>query len=202
VQAVNSIDKIAMGRRIKEIRKTAGLRQWQLAQILGTTESAVHKYEHGVVPEPRRLIELARLGKTSIEWLLTGRHWENGSEEKERIDEETFHLALALRRFDEKERRVVEDAMRILSDAAARLQQDSGREMTSLDAHEIANLLKGYTEETRRVTAAALSVHRSVLRTVLSMQESRLTEAAASPSSHAQAGDAASQRALKKRQPA
>src|SRR5881396_1456314 len=103
------LDKVGMGERIKQIRKRAGMRQWQLAQILGTTQSAVHKYEHGVIPEPRRLIELARLGKTSIEWLLTGRHWENGSEEKERIEEGTFHLAVALRRFEEKNRRVVED---------------------------------------------------------------------------------------------
>ena len=68
------IDKLAMGKRIKEIRKANGLRQWQLAQILGTTQSAVHKYERGVVPEAKRLIVLAKLGKTSLEWILTGAH--------------------------------------------------------------------------------------------------------------------------------
>src|SRR5437867_9824427 len=161
---MNGIDKAAMGRRIKEIRKGAGMRQWQLAQILGTTQSAVHKYEHGVIPEPRRLIELARIGKTSIEWLLTGRHWENGSTEKERLDEETFRLAMALRQFEEKERRVVEDAMRILSEAAARVEREAGREIPQLESQEIAGLLKGYAEETRRVMASALGVHRAVLR--------------------------------------
>ena len=48
--------------RVRQIRLAAGLRQWELAGMLGTTQSAVHKYEHGVVPEPRRLIELARIG--------------------------------------------------------------------------------------------------------------------------------------------
>jgi transcriptional regulator with XRE-family HTH domain len=199
---MNGIDKIAMGRRIKEIRKAAGLRQWQLAQILGTTQSAVHKYEHGVIPEPRRLIELARLGKTSIEWLLTGRHWENGSEEKERIDEETFQLAVALRRFDEKERRVVEDAMRILTDAAGRVERENGRPVADIDPHEIANHLKSYSEETRRVLTAALAVHRAVMRTVLTMQESRLSRTAAQAVPAPTPSDPSAARGAKRRQPA
>src|SRR5882672_4620957 len=81
--AMESLNKMDMGKRIKEIRKKARLRQWQLAEILGTTQSAVHKYEHGVIPEPRRLVKLARLGNTTIEWILTGQHWENGSEGQE-----------------------------------------------------------------------------------------------------------------------
>jgi len=198
---MNGIDKAAMGRRIKEIRKGAGMRQWQLAQILGTTQSAVHKYEHGVIPEPRRLIELARIGKTSIEWLLTGRHWENGSEAKERIDEGTFHLAAALRQFEERERRVVEDAMRILSDAAGRVERDGGREIGQLDTHDLANLLKGYGEETRRVLTAALAVHHAVMRTVLSMQESRLAPGA-TESMPPVAESLPVRTAAKKRQPA
>ena len=68
---MDEIDKQSMGLRIKQIRLQAGMRQWELARLLGTTQSAVHKYEHGVVPEPRRLLELARVGNTSIEWLLT-----------------------------------------------------------------------------------------------------------------------------------
>jgi transcriptional regulator with XRE-family HTH domain len=199
---MNGIDKLSMGRRIKEIRKAAGMRQWQLAQILGTTQSAVHKYEHGVIPESRRLIELARIGKTSIEWLLTGQHWENGSTEKERLDEETFKLAMALRHFEEKERRVIEDAMRILSEAAARVERESGREMHQLEPQEVAGLLKSYSEETRKVLAAALAVHRAVLRTVLVMQESRLAETASAAGPGAGAVEAATGRAVRRRQPA
>lgn len=81
---MRELDKQAMGRRVRQIRLAGGMRQWELARLLGTTQSAVHKYEHGVIPEPRRLVELARIGGTSIEWVLTGQHWENGSEEQER----------------------------------------------------------------------------------------------------------------------
>ena len=62
---MRELDKTAMGRRIREIRLGAGLRQWELARILGTTQSAIHKYEHGVVPEPRRLIELCDVGQNA-----------------------------------------------------------------------------------------------------------------------------------------
>ena len=64
---MQELDKAAMGKRIRQIRLGAGMRQWELARLLGTTQSAVHKYEHGVVPEPRRLVELAKIGGTSIE---------------------------------------------------------------------------------------------------------------------------------------
>ena len=57
---MQELDKAAMGRRIRQIRLGAKLRQWELAKLLGTTQSAVHKYEHGVVPEPRRLVELSK----------------------------------------------------------------------------------------------------------------------------------------------
>ena len=175
---MSEIDKLTMGKRIKEIRKAAALRQWQLAKILGTTQSAVHKYERGVIPESKRLIALARLGKTSIEWILTGQHWENGSEERDRIDEETFQLAVTLRKFDERERRTLEDAMRIITDATLKLEKAGGTGIDALDTNQIASLLKGYHEDTRSVLAAALSVHRSILRSVFEMQENRLSRAA------------------------
>jgi len=98
------LDKSAMGRRIRQIRLRADLRQWELARLLGTTQSAIHKYEHGVVPEPRRLIRLAQVGGTSIEWVLTGRHWENGSEAQQRLSPELLDTAFVLREFSDGER--------------------------------------------------------------------------------------------------
>jgi transcriptional regulator with XRE-family HTH domain len=171
---LSAIDKEAMGRRIKEIRKAAGMRQWQLAQILGTTQSAVHKYERGVIPESRRLIELAQLGRTSIEWILTGRHWENGSEDRGRIDEDTFNLALALRNYNDEDRRTVEEAMRILGEAALQIVRSTGKEPSALTPAELAVEFRGYHEETRRVLAAALAIHGSVLKAVFDLQEGRL----------------------------
>jgi len=42
---MQELDKSAMGKRIKQIRLTADMKQWELAKLLGTTQSAVHKYE-------------------------------------------------------------------------------------------------------------------------------------------------------------
>ena len=114
---MDALDKVGMGERIKRIRKKAGLRQWQLAEFLGTTQSAVHKYEHGVIPEPRRLVELSRLGNTTIEWILTGRHWQNGSQEQDRPPIDVFHLAERLQHFGPQQRSALDEALRIMGDA-------------------------------------------------------------------------------------
>src|SRR5437667_12634131 len=84
--AMEPLDKAAIGQRIKSLRKSRGLRQWQMAQFLGATQPAIHKYENGILPEVKRLVELARIGSTSVEWILTGTHWENGSPEMQRMD--------------------------------------------------------------------------------------------------------------------
>ena len=116
---MDELDKAALGERVRRIRTEAGLRQWELARRLGTTQSAVHKYEHGVVPEPRRLIELARIGETSVEWILTGRHWENGSEEKVRVSADLLATAWALKRLNDGDRDSLARALRIVRAAAA-----------------------------------------------------------------------------------
>src|SRR5262245_45031095 len=118
---MDTLNKSDMGRRIKEIRKKAGLRQWQLAGLLGTTQSAVHKYEHGVIPEPRRLVKLARLGSTTIEWILTGEHWENGSGVQERLPADIYKLAERLHALGPDQRRILDDSLKILTEAAGAL---------------------------------------------------------------------------------
>jgi transcriptional regulator with XRE-family HTH domain len=123
---MEEIDKQSMGLRIKQIRVQAGMRQWELARLLGTTQSAVHKYEHGVVPEPRRLLELARVGKTSVEWLLTGRHWDSGSEERERLSPDVLRTAALLREIGADQRQSVDEALRIVREAVAELEEGRG----------------------------------------------------------------------------
>jgi len=90
---MDPLDKKEIGKRIKRLRKEKDLKQWQMADILGATQPAIHKYENGILPEVKRLLELARIGNTTIEWILTGRHWENGSETRERISREVCSLA-------------------------------------------------------------------------------------------------------------
>src|SRR3989442_12746423 len=90
---VEPLDKVVIGERIKQLRKTKGLRQWQMAELLGATQPAVHKYENGILPEVKRLLTLARIANTSVERILTGRHCENGSRDMDRLAPETYDLA-------------------------------------------------------------------------------------------------------------
>lgn len=155
---MQEIDKGAMGRRIRQIRLGASLRQWELAKLLGTTQSAVHKYEHGVVPESRRLVELARIGGTSIEWVLTGCHWENGSEEQERISAELLKTACLLREISEEGRSAVNEALRIIRDAV--------RALETPDPHGATHSLKDHAAEALKLLESARRIQLAVLRRI------------------------------------
>ena len=165
------LDKTAMGRRIKQIRLQAGMRQWELARILGTTQSAVHKYEHGVVPEPRRLVELARVGGTSIEWILTGSHWDNGSETQERLGPEVLQTAEVLRQIQAEEMPRIDEALRIVRAAAEALRSpaDGNKSRVPIDA------LRDLSEETVRVLESAWRIQQSVARRVFGETATRLS---------------------------
>ena len=165
---MEEIDKQSMGLRIKQIRVQAGMRQWELARLLGTTQSAVHKYEHGVVPEPRRLLELARVGNTSVEWLLTGRHWDSGSEERERLSADVLRTAALLREIGADQRQSVDEALRIVREAVAELEEgrtdSSGTDLRLLE----------HAPEALRVLESAWRIQRAVLRRVLGEAGDRL----------------------------
>ena len=139
-----------MGARIRQIRLGAKLRQWELAKLLGTTQSAVHKYEHGVVPEPRRLVELARIGGTSLEWVLTGSHWEDGSDKQQRVSAELLETASILREIGAEGRSSINEALRIVRDAARTLALQD-QETDSQMADQTLALLESATRVQRAV---------------------------------------------------
>jgi len=58
--------------RLDEIRKRLGLSQEQLASELGTSQPAVSKYLRDRIPPADVLLKMARLGQTTVEWILTG----------------------------------------------------------------------------------------------------------------------------------
>lgn len=179
---MEALDKEAMGKRIRKIRSGRGLRQWELAQMLGTTQSAVHKYEHGVVPEPRRLIELARIGGTSVEWVLTGEHWDSGSTRQERLDAGVLDTACQLREIAEGQRDAIDEALGIFRDAIHALRPSSRAQTPQPDA--VDSELRGYGEQTLSVLESAWRIQRAVLQ--------RLTEGAVKRLRHsANAADAA-----------
>ncbi len=59
--------------RINLIRLQNELNQQQLARHLGISQPAVSKYLKNRIPPAEILFKLARLGATTVEWLLTGK---------------------------------------------------------------------------------------------------------------------------------
>lgn len=160
------LDKVVIGERIKSLRKSKGLRQWQMAELLGATQPAVHKYENGILPEVKRLLELARIGHTSIEWILTGRHWENGSTEMERLKAEIYELAYQFHSFTPDERKILADALEVINGAVAAVREAVKREPRELVDVEIARALKSFEKHARESLMAALSVYDAVVTTL------------------------------------
>jgi len=162
---MQELDKAEMGKRIRQIRLGASMRQWELARLLGTTQSAVHKYEHGVVPEPRRLVELAKIGGTSIEWVLTGEHWENGSEDQQRLSPEILRTACTLREISDDERATVDEALGIIREAVRSLGDRQAEALPGYIA-ALSDTFRDHADETLKLLESAWRIQHSVLRRV------------------------------------
>jgi transcriptional regulator with XRE-family HTH domain len=170
---MDPLNKKEIGKRIKRLRKEKGLKQWQMADLLGATQPAIHKYENGILPEVKRLLELARIGNTTVEWILTGRHWEQGSEDRERIPREIFQLAERFQRFSREQRQTLVSALEMLESATAKVRERSARNISEADVQEVARALKEFDTLTRKAIVAALGVHESVVR---SLAEGKIRE--------------------------
>jgi transcriptional regulator with XRE-family HTH domain len=167
---MREIDKLAVGGRIRDIRRGTGLKQWELAKILGTTQSAVHKYEHGVIPEPRRLLELARAGDTTIEWILTGRHGEGGDDRRERLPEAVLRTAVLLREVVAADAARVNEALMLLREAS-RAQRGEG-EPSPVPADGTIDDVRA--PDVSRVLDAARRIQHAVLKQIVREAEGRL----------------------------
>ena len=65
---------MSLGDRITELRKNVGISQNQLAKDMGVSRQAVSKWENGLsTPDPIKMIQLAEILDTDIEYLSTGR---------------------------------------------------------------------------------------------------------------------------------
>ena len=65
---------MSLGERITELRKELNLSQVQLAKLLSVSRQAVSKWENGLaVPDSSKLIQIAEVLDTDIEYLTTGR---------------------------------------------------------------------------------------------------------------------------------
>ena len=65
---------MSIGERIAQLRKEAGLSQLQLAELMEVSRQAVSKWETGqMIPDTQKLIHLAEVLDTDVEYLATGR---------------------------------------------------------------------------------------------------------------------------------
>jgi len=174
--AAEQINKKEIGARIKKLRKESGLRQWQLAEMIGATQPAIHMYERGVLPEPKRLLELARIGNTTVEWILTGRHWENGSEEMHRVPEDIYHLAFQFKEYGDDDREALGAALEVLLNAAATLKEAGGDSPERLPLDEVSRHLKAFSEGTHSALSSALRIHEAIRGTLMTQAAARLSQ--------------------------
>jgi transcriptional regulator with XRE-family HTH domain len=163
---VERLDKAVIGQRIKHLRKARALRQWQMAELLGATQPAVHKYENGILPEVRRLLEIARIGNTTIEWILTGRHCENGSKDMDRLPAEIYDLAYQLRGFTPEDRRILSEAIELIGAAAAAVRESARRDAPEMTDAEIGRSVRAFERHAREALQAALAIHDAVVTTL------------------------------------
>ncbi len=160
------LDKSVIGHRIKALRKSKGLRQWQMAELLGATQPAVHKYENGILPEVKRLLTLARIGNTSVEWILTGRHCENGAKEMDRLAPEIYDLAYQLRSFGAEDRKILADALEIINQAAQAVRDSARRDPSEMTDADLGRAFRSFESQARGALQAALAVYDAVVTTV------------------------------------
>ena len=64
-----------ISRRIDNIMKSQKMTQKELAALLNVSQPAVSKYLKNRVPPPQVLLNLAILGETTVEWILTGKQF-------------------------------------------------------------------------------------------------------------------------------
>ena len=86
-----------LGERITALRKERNISQGELAKRLEVSRQAVSKWEQGLSsPDTNKLIQLARILDTEVEYLATGVHPESGSvvlnvvETVERVEEKVI----------------------------------------------------------------------------------------------------------------
>lgn len=86
-----------IGERITALRKEKNISQTELAKRLNVSRQAVSKWEQGTSsPDTDRLIQLAEILGTEVEYLATGTHPEPGSvvlnivETVERVEEKVI----------------------------------------------------------------------------------------------------------------
>ncbi len=72
------MNDVSTAQRIRKIMKQKELTQKDLSEILGISQPAISLYLQGRMPPADILYQIAQLGGTSVEWILTGIESEQG----------------------------------------------------------------------------------------------------------------------------
>jgi hypothetical protein len=104
--------------------------------------------------------------------VLTGQHWENGSELQERPTPELLQIACMFRELTDDGRERVDEALRIIRRAAEALKESGEGEQPAV----IAAALRDHSSETVRLLESAWRVQRAVLRQVARDAAERLAK--------------------------
>jgi transcriptional regulator with XRE-family HTH domain len=67
-----NVSGVLVGRRIRKVR--GKMTQTHFAKAIGVRkQNYISRYEHGRIPSPNLLVRIAGHGRTSVDWLLTGK---------------------------------------------------------------------------------------------------------------------------------
>ncbi len=69
---MKQVERLQVSMRIQQVMKRVGITQKGLADYLNISQPAVSLYLQGRIPPADVLLKIARLGNTTIEWILTG----------------------------------------------------------------------------------------------------------------------------------
>jgi transcriptional regulator with XRE-family HTH domain len=98
-----TVDKKALGQRVRQRREELGMVQSQVAKLAGMKQQGIGSIENGKVERVRRIFELARALETSHDWLL----FERGPKEILPEDWTDEKLFAAIRRLSPEKRRAI-----------------------------------------------------------------------------------------------
>lgn len=176
---MKTLNRPEIGKRIRSLRLELGLRQWQLAEMLQTTQPAIHKYERGIIPEVNRLLRLAEIGNTTVEWILTGRHCETGSRKREKLATELFDLADRLRRITGDQKQSLDSTLRLLETALGSLEGNGGQPIAgeAVGGAGIERELSACDRETLAALRSAIRIHSAVTRDLAASKVQELDRA-------------------------
>jgi hypothetical protein len=165
------------------------MRQWQLAELLGATQPSVCMYERGVLPDAARLLTIARIGDTTVEWILTGRHGQEGPEEMERLPPVLYELARIFHEAGDGERSKLLALMDRIRLAISSIEGSLSGSITTMGTEAIAKQLRALAPGDRRALCAAFALQAAVSRSFFARGmrslEARDREPEAAPGSHA-----------------